>query len=400
MPLWLLAIAFSVFVFYTDDYMIAGVLPELASDLHVSESLAGQLVSVYSLILVIGSPLIAFASARRSRFGLFAIASAVFIVANVVSVVADSLWLLMVMRVLAACASAACVPSMFAVVSNLAPPERRIAYVGIASAGVVGALALGVPLGTLSASLLGWHGNFGLLAVLSAISVLLLAVCRATLSTVGETATAQESLASLTSRPIATVLLGNTVLIGGSLMLFTYFGPFAASLSGPTLRQRGLLLAVAGTAGLIGSVVGGIFADKRGASNALRIGFALFFVTMIAFSVLSAFAPVPTEVLVPLTIAWALSIYWNVPAFQVILVDLAPESASRVLALNSSSTYLGVTIGSIVGGMILSGFGPPALPICAAILGAAAFVIIGRFVRGVPTAAPRAGDTAEGAIRD
>ncbi|MFI9504594.1 MFS transporter [Nocardia sp. NPDC052566] len=380
MPLWLLSIAFAVFVFYTDDYMIAGVLPEIADTLNVSESAAGQLISVYSLVLVIGAPLIAFASAHRNRFVVFSCASAVFIAANLLSATAGSFWLLLILRVLAAAAAATCVPSMFALVSTLAPPERRSAYIGIVSAGIVGALALGVPIGTLGASFFGWRGNFVLFAALSAVSTLLLFWCRASLTTSAEPVSARESLAALSRRPVLIVLLGNTVLIGGSLMMFTYFGPFAAAFAESTLRQRGVLFAVAGVAGLVGSVIGGIFVDKKGASNGLRVGFGLFLATMIAFAALSAFAPVPWLVLVPLTIAWALSIYWNVPAVQTMLLDLAPGSETQVVALNSSSTYLGVTLGSIAGGVVLSLSGPFAIPISAAILGALAFLIIERFV--------------------
>ncbi len=376
MPLWLLSIAFSVFVFYTDDYMIAGVLPEIANDLHVSESTAGQLVSVYSLMLVIGAPLIAFASAHRSRMLVFSCASGVFIGANLLSALVDSFWPLLILRLLAGAAAATCVPSMFALVSALAPPERRSAYIGLVSAGIVGALALGVPLGTLGASIFGWRGNFLFLAGLSALALLMLFGCRRSLSVDAEPVSARESLASLSSRPVLTILLGNTVLVGGSLMMFTYFGVFAAAFADSTLRERGLLFAIAGVAGLVGSVVGGVYVDKKGPAPALRVGFGLFLLTMIVFSILYPFAPVPQLVLVPLTITWSLSIYWNVPAVQTMLLNLAPGAETQVVALNSSSTYLGVTLGSIAGGAVLSLFGPFSMPISAAILGALAYLVI------------------------
>lgn len=395
MPFWLIAITFAVFVFYTDDYMIAGVLPELAADLGISESAAGQLVSTYSLVLVLGAPLIAFASARRSRFSVFVGAAAVFIVANLLAALADSFWQLIVLRILAAGAAAACLPAMFALAPMLAPPEKRSAYIGIVSTGIVGALAVGVPFGTLCASVFGWRGNFVVFAGLSVLSTALLFGVRAHLNKPGELVSARTHLTALSSRPVVTVLLGNTILLGGALMMFTYFGPFAADFSNSSLRQRGLLFAVAGVAGLIGSVAGGIYVDKKGPSAALRIGFGLFLGTMVIFSVLTAFAPIPLAVLVLLTLVWSLSLYWNAPAMQTMLLDSAPDSATQVLALNSSSTYLGVTLGSIAGGITLSLFSPFALPIAAAALSAVAFVVIEGYARRAGAAGRPQPDSAE-----
>ncbi|WP_433580111.1 MFS transporter [Nocardia brasiliensis] len=395
MPFWLIAITFAVFVFYTDDYMIAGVLPELAADLGISESAAGQLVSIYSLVLVIGAPLIAFASARRSRFGVFVAASAVFVIANLLAALVDSFWQLMLLRVLAAGAAAACLPAMFALAPMLAPPEKRSSYIGIVSTGIVGALAVGVPFGTLCASVFGWRGNFVVFAGLSVLSTALLFGVRAHLDKPGELVSARTHLQALSSRPVVTVLLGNTILLGGALMMFTYFGPFAADFSNSSLRQRGLLFAVAGVAGLLGSVAGGIYVDKKGASAALRIGFGLFLGTMVVFSVLTAFAPIPLPVLVLLTLVWSLSLYWNAPAMQTMLLDSAPDSATQVLALNSSSTYLGVTLGSIAGGVTLSLFSPFALPIAAAALSALAFVVIEGYARRAGAAGRPQPDSAE-----
>ncbi|MFF3225644.1 MFS transporter [Nocardia suismassiliense] len=395
MPFWLIAITFAVFVFYTDDYMIAGVLPELAADLGVSESTAGQLVSAYSLVLVIGAPLIAFASARRTRLSVFVIASVVFTLANLLSAIVDTFWVLMVLRVLAAGAAAACLPAMFALAPTLAPPEKRSAYIGIVSSGIVGALALGVPFGTLIASVFGWRGNFVVFAGLSVLSMALLFGVRKYLRAPGEIVSARTHLTALSSRPVLTVLLGNTILLGGALMMFTYFGPFAADFSNTSLRQRGLLFAVAGIAGLIGSVVGGIFVDKKGASAALRIGFGLFLGTMVVFSILTMFAPIPMPVLVALTLVWSLALYWNAPAMQTMLLDAAPDSATQVLALNSSSTYLGVTLGSIAGGVTLSLFSPFALPIAAAALSAVAFLVIEGLARRATAAERLQHDSAE-----
>lgn len=82
MPLWLLALLFTAFVVHTDDHVIAGLLPEIAADLGVSEAAAGQLVTVFSLTVVVGAPTAAVVTATWPRRLLFAGALAVFVAAN------------------------------------------------------------------------------------------------------------------------------------------------------------------------------------------------------------------------------------------------------------------------------------------------------------------------------
>ncbi len=87
MPAWLFALLAAAFVLYTDDYVIAGILPELAGDLGVSEGQAGQLITVFSLSVALAAPIAAVVLARAERRRLFSLALLVFIAANVAAAI-------------------------------------------------------------------------------------------------------------------------------------------------------------------------------------------------------------------------------------------------------------------------------------------------------------------------
>ncbi|WP_207933421.1 MFS transporter [Actinomadura sp. GC306] len=124
MPRWLLALAAGALVFYTDDYVIAGVLPEIAGSLGVSVGTAGQLVTVFSVTVAVAAPPAAVMTARIPRRTLLVSSALVFTAANAVAALSPTFATLMGLRVLAALAAAAATPAMFATAARLAAPER------------------------------------------------------------------------------------------------------------------------------------------------------------------------------------------------------------------------------------------------------------------------------------
>ncbi|WP_324196607.1 MFS transporter [Nocardia farcinica] len=146
MPVWLAVLAVAALVFYTDDYVIAGVLPEIAADLDVTVGTAGRLVTVFSLTLAVAAPLAALVTARCAPRALLAGAAVVFVAANALAAVTPAFEALLAARVLAALAAAAATPTLFGLTARLAPPQRLGRYLAVVGLGVTGAIAVGVPL--------------------------------------------------------------------------------------------------------------------------------------------------------------------------------------------------------------------------------------------------------------
>ncbi|MFI9838720.1 MFS transporter [Nonomuraea sp. NPDC051941] len=385
MPAWLLALVFTMFTFATDDYVIAGVLPEVSADLGVSVAAGGQLVTAFSLAFALGAPVASVVSATWSRRGLFTWALALFTAANWAAAFTTSYAVLMGLRVLAALAAAAVVPAVYALATSLAPEERRGRYLALVMGGMTGSLMLGVPVGTWVGGAFGWQATFGLGGLLGLVA---LVAIRATLpeSPPAAAMPVRERLAPLARPQVLLGLLGVVGIVLGSMMLMTYLAPFLRDLAGAGPAELGWAFALAGLAGLAGGQLGGWAADRWGADRALIVGIAGFTAVMGLFAVCWALRPLPLPALLPLLLVWAAVSWWIPPPAQTRLLALAGPSGPQALALNSSAVYVGVSGGGAVGGLVLESHGSGRLPLAAAAVELAALALFWAAGRARPPA--------------
>lgn len=411
MPGWLVALAAGALAFYTDDYVIAGVIPEIAADLGVTVAVAGQLVTVFSVTVAVAAPLAAVLLARLPRRTVLTAAAVVFTLANAVAAVAPNFGALLGLRVVAALAAASATPTLFSTAAQLAPPERIGRSVAAVALGVTGAIALGVPLGTWVGGAFGWRATFTVMAVAGALVAVGFARAVPARTGTGEVLSVRAQLGILLRPALSLGLMANLVLMMGSMLLLTYLAPFTGALAGTGTAGRGALFAVSGAAGMVGIWAGGLATDRWGADRALLLGVSTFVLAMGALTALWPLRPVPTAVLVPLVALWGGAAFWNSPAVQARLHTLAGPASAQALALNTSGTYLGVAAGGAFGGLVLSvgGLGP--LPVVA---GAAGLVAVGLFALAAssgpaptaptapsaPVSAPGRGGRAEPPVED
>ncbi|GAA3826268.1 MFS transporter [Amycolatopsis tucumanensis] len=375
MPLWLIALAGAALVYYTDDYVIAGVLPEIATDLGVTVGAAGQLVTVFSVTVAVAAPVMALLTARTRPKVVLTGAAAVFTAANLLAALTPSFAVLMLARVVAAAAAGAATPSLFSLAARLSPPEKLGRYVAAVALGVTGAVAIGVPLGTWLSALGGWRATFSALAVAGLATVAAFTATLPSDTPAGPAVAWRDRIRGLGAPPVSLGLAANVVLMFGSMMLLTYLAPFTAGLSDVDIASRGALFAVSGAAGMAGIWAGGRATDRWGADRTLATGVGVFIAVMVVFGVLWSLRPVPVWVLWPLVALWGGAAFWNSPAVQARLHRLAGEASAPALAMNTSGTYLGVAVGGAVGGGVIGLGGTGALPWSAAAAGLAALAL-------------------------
>lgn len=377
MPAWLFALLAATFVLYTDDYVIAGILLEIASDLGVTEGQAGQLVTVFSATVAVAAPTAAVVFARVRRRRLFMVSLLVFIAANVAAATVVALTPLMILRMVAAAATAGATPAIFAFAASHAPAERTGRYLATVSLGVTGSIAVGVPLGTWIGGAFGWRATF--LAVAFAGALVLIGVLitvpgdehRTSLPRLGD------QLHSLTRAPISLSLLANCALMAGTIMVLTYLAPYLTSTTGAGIEERALAFGFSGCTGILGIWLGGFAADRWGADRAVVVGISLILITMIGLWAAWMWRPAPLPVVLVITTVWGGAAFWNSPGIQMRLHALAGPLAGQALALNTSGTYLGISFGAAVGGLVLAVAGPGILPLAAAGFGLAALLLLG-----------------------
>ena len=164
-------IALGTFATGTESFMIAALLPGLASDLSVTLTAAGQLVTVFSLTYAVSSPALSALTAGVGRRNLLLISMTAFALANFFASTAIDFWQLLAARILLAAAAGLYVPSASALAGAVVAPERRGTALAIVNGGTSIAVALGVPLGAMVGHTLGWRMTFVGVGIMASIAI-------------------------------------------------------------------------------------------------------------------------------------------------------------------------------------------------------------------------------------
>jgi predicted MFS family arabinose efflux permease len=330
--------------------VIAGILPLLATDFGVSVAMAGWLVTGYALAFAIVTPLVAVRTGRLPRRKVLLVCMAVFVVGNLIGVIAPSFGVLLLAR-----AAVAVVAGVFEVVAvataaSLVPERHRGRAIAVVVAGFSVAMVVGVPVGTLIGLVLGWRATFGVLAAFGIGAALGLWMILPGTVTTNLSGSGLVRARELLRQPaVHTALLTTGLVFTGAYTACTYIAPFVEFVTGlPGQSVAGVLLLI-GVTSSVGNVVGGLGADRVGPSRMLL---ASLVTLMVGLTALSVFGGSASGVIVAFGM-WGLAMGVFVPAQQSRLVALAPAGVDVGLALNLSALSLGVALGAAVGGAII-----------------------------------------------
>ncbi|MUG23038.1 MFS transporter [Paenibacillus macerans] len=338
------------FLVGTSEFVIAGILDMVASDIGVSVAAAGQLISVYSLAYAIGTPILIALTARMDRRKLMLAALALFFAGNVITVTTTGFAMLFAARIILAISTGVFMVVALTVSTKIAHPGKQGSAIATVLLGFNLALILGVPLGRIIAGTYDWKLIFTGIGVLSLIAmfVLLLAIPKAQ----GDAPVPIREQLSLLKNPRISVALSISFFwIFGYTILYTYISPFLLTITGMSEQMVSIALFAFGLASLLGSQVGGYGADKWGIPRTMIGG--LLFHTGVLF-LLAAF-PHSTILVLPLLMLWAFFAWSTGPVQQVFLIGMAPEASGIVLSLNTSIVQLGMAAGAVIGGIIVEG---------------------------------------------
>ncbi|MFD7644058.1 MFS transporter [Kitasatospora sp. NPDC059795] len=347
----LLALATAAFLGIVTEALPAGVLPEMAHDLRVSESAMGQSLTAYALATGLSAIPLVRATAHWSRKRLVLAAVAVLLVANAVTALSPSYPLTMAARIAAGVAVAAIWSELVGYARRLTPSALHGRAIAVTGIGVPLALSLGIPLGTWSGHLIGWRPTFGLVAVLA--GGLLLWLAAAVPDAPGRRAGRTEPLLGALRLPgVRPVLFVVGAFVLAHNVLYTYI---AALLDHYGMAdRRDLVLLVLGLASVAGLAVTGALVDRR-----LRhLTLAATAAVLAALGLL--LLPAPAAPLVLLAAAlWGLGWGAVAPLFQTAAADAGGDRAQTLLVA-TWNTSMG--LGGAVGGLLLDLSGPGAFP--------------------------------------
>jgi DHA1 family inner membrane transport protein len=376
-PAALVALAVSAFAIGTTEFVIMGLLPQVAQSLSVSVPTAGWLISGYALGVCIGAPIMAIATRRLPRRGALLLLMAIFVLGNGLCALAPTYGLLMAGRVV----TALCHGTFFGIgavtAAGLVPVEKRGQAMALMFSGLTLANVLGVPLGTALGQAAGWRSTFWAVAVIgvAAFGALWALLPRETVRQAPPAA--MRELASL--RGPVWLALGISVVASASMFaLFTYIAPILNDITGLSPRGVTYTLFLIGLGMTAGNLIGGRLADWRLGTTIM--GTFVASAVLLALLTLTATHLWITELLLFL---WAAVTFASCSALQINAVALGRDAPNLISTLNIAAFNAGNALGAWVGGQVITlGFHLGMIPAAAAGLAALALVLTAVSFRG------------------
>jgi DHA1 family inner membrane transport protein len=353
MPLALLALAVGAFGIGTTEFVMMGLLPDVANDLNVSIPTAGHLVSAYALGVVIGAPLLAAVTARMSRRTVLIGLMALFVAGNALSAFAPGYDSLLAARFLSGLPHGAFFGVGAVVATNMVAPERKARSVSLMFLGLTVANVAGVPVATLMGQHLGWRATFLGVSVIGLAAIAALALLIPRDHTHAPAAGLRGELAALKSLPVW-LALGTTVAGFGALFAaYSYITPMLTDAAGYADASVTLLLALFGVGATIGNLVGGRLAD-RSMRATLFGGLVSLAVVLVLFPVLMG-----TEWSAALAVVLlGTAAFVTSSPLLLMVMEKASSAPSLASSANQAAFNLANAGGAWVGGLALAaGFG-------------------------------------------
>ncbi len=352
MPLGLIALALGGFGIGLAEFVIMGLLPEVAADFDVSEATAGWLISGYALAVVVGALLLTAAVTRLERKPVLAALMVLFAAGNLVSALAPDYQLMMIGRIIAALAHGAFFGIGAVVAASLVPADKKACAIAIMFTGLTAANVLGVPFGTMLGQAAGWRSTFFAITgigVLSLIGILALvpkaAAGAGTTSPVG----LRGELKAFRSGQVWLSILVTILGYGGVFGAFTYIAYTLTEVSGFASSAVPWLLVLFGGGLFLGNTLGGRAADKN-VDRTLVVVLAVLVAVLVVFALTAQSQPM-TIVSIVLLGGFGFA---TVPGLQMRVMKYASSAPTLASGANIGAFNVGNALGSWLGGVTIT----------------------------------------------
>ncbi|GAB3101016.1 MFS transporter [Lysobacter terrae] len=373
LPLALYALTVGAFGIGTTEFVIMGLLLQVAADLKVTIASAGLLISGYALGVFVGAPLLTAATAKLPRKAALVALMVIFTLGNLACALAPNYAVLMAARVLTSLAHGTFFGIGAVVATNLVASDRKASAISIMFTGLTVATLLGVPAGAWLGLHFGWRATFWAVAAIGVIATAVIAAL-VPADHGARDAIALRDEAKVLARPQVLLGLAATVFgYAGVFAVFTYIQPLLTQITGFSEAAVSPVLLVFGVGMIIGNLVGGRLADRRLVPTLIGTLVALALVLgVLTFALHQAVAAVLFTGLL------GAAAFATVAPLQLRVLQHA-QGAGESLAssFNIAAFNLGNAIGAWLGGaVIVHGPGLGAVPWTAALMTLAGLAIV------------------------
>lgn len=364
-----IALAAGGFGIGTGEFVIMGLLPEVATTYGVSVPEAGRVISAYALGVVIGAPIIAVLAAKLSRRTLLLALMGVFAIGNVMSALAPDFLSFTALRFITGLPHGAYFGVAALVAASMVPPHRRARAVGRVMLGLTIATLIGTPIATLLGQMMSWRAAFLMVGAIAVLTVVLIALYLPK-DKVADGASIRRELGAFGRLQVWLTLGVAAVGFGGMFSIFSYIAKTTTDTAGLPASMVAIVLALFGIGMNVGNVVGSRMADYslKGTIG----GMLAFNVVLMSIFSLTAHDPVMLCICVFLTGCG----FAACPAVQTRLMDVAADAQTLAAASNHSAFNIANALGAWLGGLVITwGYGYGATGFVGAALSALGLVI-------------------------
>ncbi|MDL9978331.1 MFS transporter [Microbacterium sp. ASV49] len=353
MPLGLLALAIGAFGIGLTEFVIMGLLPEVATDFGVSEAAAGWLISGYALGVVVGALGLTAATSRLPRKPVLLGLIVLFIIGNVTTAMAPGYGVAMAGRLIAALCHGAFFGIGSVVAADLVAPEKKAGAIAIMFTGLTAANVLGVPFGTFLGQQYGWRSTFWAIAGIGVIAFIGIATLVRVAPSAAASLSLRSELRAFRSGQVWLSLLVTVLAYGGMFGAFTYIAYTLTHVSGFATASVPWLLMLFGAGLVVGNWLGGKLADRS--IDGTLIGFIAALVVVLAGFALFAGSQLATIVALVLMGAFG---FGTVPGLQSRIMRYAGQAPTLASGANIGAFNIGNALGAWAGGLgIAAGLG-------------------------------------------
>lgn len=347
MPFAIFMLTFSAFGIGTSEYIIMGLLSEIAEDLNITIPQAGSLVTMYAMGVVVGGPLLAILTMKLSRKTTLLFLMCMFIFGNILCAVAPNYHFLMIARILAAL----CHGTFFGIASvaaaGMVKENKRSQAIALVFMGVSLANILGVPVGTHIGEMFGWRATFWLVSSIGVLSVFALLksipnnLPMPSGDIIGE-------FKILRHRRVFIPLLLSVLTSASLFTIFTYIDPILQRVSMVDKNTVIKILFWIGAGLSIGTLTGGKLGDKSLIKSLISIMILILITQIIMLYVNTKVIPMIATLFV-----WSITGFAVCPMLQSLVVEQAKVAPNLASTFNQSSFNLGNAIGAKYGGLLI-----------------------------------------------
>jgi MFS transporter, DHA1 family, purine base/nucleoside efflux pump len=357
----------TLFLMGIDLFVVSPLLPFISEAYNVSSAMTGWMVTVFAVTYAFFAPFFGWLSDKNGRRTFITFGLLLFVISNILTAFAPSFFLLIVSRILAGLSVASITPLIYAIIGDTAPPNRRGTWLSIVVSGHLTALWAGAPFGTLLEHFLGWRSVFVVMAIIGGI---LAVVNFKTWKNVPKSDITRNLLEGNLLRILGSVSVTTTWAIS-MYALYVYLGAALYSENRFSSSEIALAITFYGIGAVLGSLISGQLTDRFGERKISKV--TLIFLTLI-FICLGIFFSSGAWIYFFLFI-WALVGYAGFTSYQARLAVEYSNERGIVMAWNNTALYIGITIGSMIGGFVVSNWGYTFLPYVCSIAAILSFVL-------------------------